>query len=323
MGWRGNLRSFNAAVKAAKRDAQRRQKAALKDQIISAAEAAVDDLQEYINELTTLHVCATNNIDWLKIANSSPPVEPRPMNFHRDYAQKKLTNYKPTLLRKILGQAEAKRLKLQNDLNNAPVRDDQDFKNAMVQYESTLGEWQSETDLAKRVLQGEPEAMREVIEEFQSSMTSASLTGKVINFKITNSQVHAVVEVHTDEIIPKVRRRQLQSGKLSETKMPVKEFNALYQDYVCSAAIKIAGHLFAILPQTEVYVTCTTVMLDKSTGHQETTPILSVQFVQETFLALNHANIDPSDSMKNFNHHLNFTSTRGFKAIEPLSQFDT
>jgi hypothetical protein len=59
-------------------------------------------------------------------------------------------------------------------------------------------------------------------------------------------------------------------------------------------------------------------MLDASTGHQQLTPILSVQFVRETFGQLNLEHLDPSDSMKNFNHVMDFKKTKGFTRIEPL-----
>ncbi|HAD25243.1 MAG TPA: hypothetical protein DCF61_05865, partial [Alphaproteobacteria bacterium] len=104
----------------------------------------------------------------------------------------------------------------------------------------------------------------------------------------------------------------------SETKMPAGQFNELYQDYVCSVALKIGGDLFQILPLEEVYVTCQTHMLNTKTGYKELTPILSVQFVRPTFLSLNLSQIDPSDSLGNFNHVINFKKTKGFAAITPL-----
>ena len=100
--------------------------------------------------------------------------------------------------------------------------------------------------------------------------------------------------------------------------MTVGQFNELYQDYVASVALKIAGDLFHIIPLDEVYVTCLRQMLNTQTGHQELTPILSVQFVRPTFASLNLTNLDPSDAMANFNHTMSFKKTKGFAQIEPL-----
>lgn len=103
--------------------------------------------------------------------------------------------------------------------------------------------------------------------------------------------------------------------------MPVGEFNELYQDYVASVALRVAGDLLNVLPLKEVYVTCVAQMLDSQTGHQELTPILSVQFVRETFLRLNLKHIDPSDSIQNFRHEMKFSRTKGFAPVAQLIEF--
>lgn len=100
--------------------------------------------------------------------------------------------------------------------------------------------------------------------------------------------------------------------------MPIGDFNELYQDYVASVALKVAGDIFHILPVEEVFVTCVTSMLNTKTGHKEMTPILSVQAVKETFKRLNLEHLDPSDSLANFNHAMNFKRTKGFQFGEPL-----
>ena len=59
-------------------------------------------------------------------------------------------------------------------------------------------------------------------------------------------------------------------------------------------------------------------MLNTQTGHMESAAVLSVQFVRDTFEQLNLEAIDPSDSMRNFNHNMLFTKTKGFAVVEPL-----
>jgi hypothetical protein len=51
MGWKGTVRSVSAALRAAERDAQRRHRAALKEQIIEESADAVADWHTYIDEL--------------------------------------------------------------------------------------------------------------------------------------------------------------------------------------------------------------------------------------------------------------------------------
>ncbi|MCA9808257.1 MAG: hypothetical protein KC476_09915, partial [Cyanobacteria bacterium HKST-UBA06] len=87
---------------------------------------------------------------------------------------------------------------------------------------------------------------------------------------------------------------------------------SLYQDYVVSVALKFAGDLLQILPLDEVYVTCHVELLNTQTGHKEVSPILSVHFVRDTFKRLNLSQLDPSDSLQNFNHSMSFKKTKGF-----------
>lgn len=172
--------------------------------------------------------------------------------------------------------------------------------------------------MAERLLSGNAEAIKEILTEMQD-MIAKDRIGTHIEYKIQDGKIHAFPSVHTDKIIPDHRRKLRASGTLSETKMPKSQFNELYRDYVASVALKVAGDLFHVLHFEEVYVTSTTSMLNKKTGHKEETPILSVQFVLDTFKTLNLKHIDPSDSMENFNYNMKFLKTTGFKPIEPLA----
>ena len=183
-------------------------------------------------------------------------------------------------------------------------------------------DWENETGLAKRLLTGDILAAQEVLQELQE-LVDQDLIGDEIRFQITEEFIHAILSVHNDDIIPKVRKKLRASGTLSETKMPVGEFNELYQDYVASVALKVAGDLFHILPNDIVHVTCVVSMLNTKTGHMESTPILSTQFMRKTFKDLNLEAVDPSDSMNNFVHKMNFKRTKGFSAIEPLLPTDS
>jgi hypothetical protein len=199
----------------------------------------------------------------------------------------------------------------------ATKKDKSEFDVAKNQHTADVIEWEQDTQLAKRLIAGDIAAVKEVIEEIET-LSKQDLIGAAISFRITEDFIHAMPEVHGDDIVPNFRRKQLASGNLSQTKIPIGDFNELYQDYVASVALKVAGDLFHILPMTEVYVTCVTSMLNTKTGHQELTPILSVQAVKETFKRLNLENIDPSDSLANFNYVMHFKRTKGFQPVQPL-----
>ncbi|SFQ25840.1 hypothetical protein SAMN05216176_102159 [Nitratireductor indicus] len=317
MGWRGTMRSIAAAARAAERDAQRRHKQNQKMQMIADSTSAVEDWENYVDNLVSIHTDMADMIDWHKIAGQPRPSEPYQASDHRDRAEMALAKFKPSVFHAFRGGSAKVRSRLETQVEEAAARDQKLYQDALAAHAKAVAEWEEDTALAKRLVLGEAVAIRQVIEEMQS-LSDTALVGTAIEFSIGENFVHARPKVHGDDIVPSMRRKQLASGRLSETKMPVGQFNELYQDYVASAALKTAGDLFHILPLGEIYVTCTANMLKPQTGHQEWAPILSVQFVRDSFMRLNLSGIDPSDSMQNFRHAMKFSKTKGFAVVEPL-----
>jgi hypothetical protein len=58
---------------------------------------------------------------------------------------------------------------------------------------------------------------------------------------------------------------------------------------------------------------------NSSTGHPELLTFLAVHFTRRAVANINLANIDPSDSMKNFQHRMKFKKTTGFENVEPVT----
>jgi hypothetical protein len=317
MGWRGTMRSIVAASRAAERDAQRRRKQNLKAQMVAESASALEDWQNYIHDLVSIHTDMADMIDWHGLASRPKPPEPSLRHTQQEKAERALAAFKPSIFHFVRGGSEKLRARLQDAVKVATAKDQKQFDDDTAAYAKALAEWNDDTALAKRLVRGEAAAIRQVIEEMQSALDT-TLVGSEIAFSIGDNYLHARPNVHGEDIVPSTRRKQLASGRLSESKMPVGEFNELYQDYVASAALKVAGDLFHILPLEEIYVTCTASLLNAQTGHKENTPVLSIQFVRETFMALNLAGIDPSDAMRNFRHAMKFSRTKGFAAIEPL-----
>jgi len=59
-------------------------------------------------------------------------------------------------------------------------------------------------------------------------------------------------------------------------------------------------------------------MLNSQTGYLEDLTVLSVMVPRGTMDSLNMGLIDPSDALRNFNHNMNFSKTKGFAAVERL-----
>lgn len=319
MGWRGAIRAIGAASRAADRENQRRYKAQAKAQMASQSEAAVAALDDYLGRLVSVHANLAESVDWRAMAAKPQPAAPKLEDTNLRAAQTALANFKPGLFDVFAGGTKKRRSRLEQKLAEAPLKDEANFTQAKAAHAAQVAECEADVGLARRLIDGDPTAIKSVLEEMQSALQGDGYVGDQIDYKIENGYMHATPRVHGVDIIPAYRRKQLASGRLSQTKMPTGELNELYQDYVASVALKIAGDLFQILPIEEVYVTCETEMVNAQTGHKEPTPILSVQFVRPTFSKLNLAPLDPSEAMRNFRHTMSFKRTTGFQRIEPLS----
>ncbi len=317
MGWRGTLRSVGAAMRAAERDALRRQKIAHKQQVADEAANAVNELDEHIDGLLTLHTDLGNAIDWASMVDGGRPAEPERTYSRSAKLERQLQTFRPGAFDFLRGGANKRFSALERRHSEAWDQDEAEFQRAYDKYVSATEEWEADRSLARRVVAGERDALLEVISEHQK-LTSESRLGTSVAFEIDDSYVHAKPEVHGVAIMPAIRRKQLASGALSQTKMPVGEHHDLYQDYVASVALRVAGDLFSILPIGEVYVSCLAEMLDPKTGHQSRTPIISVHFVRNTYSRINLATVDPSQALANFRHAMKYKRTTGFQPVEVL-----
>lgn len=97
---------------------------------------------------------------------------------------------------------------------------------------------------------------------------------------------------------------------LSEAKkaMSNTEYNLLLQDYVCSICIRIARDMFALLP---IRNTIVHTVLDGET-------ILSVDFDRQNLSKVKFGYIDPSDTLEQFKHNMNFDEAIGFTPVSNL-----
>lgn len=86
------------------------------------------------------------------------------------------------------------------------------------------------------------------------------------------------------------------------------EYNLLLQDYVCSVCIRIARDMFALLPIRNTIVHS---VLDGKT-------ILSVDFDRQSLSKVKFGYIDPSDTLQQFKHNMEFNETNGFTPVSNL-----
>lgn len=325
MGWKGTVRSVGAAMRAADREAKRRQRELDRqqkayDKMEAAQQAALEVAQHenHIELITSIHKDCSERIDWMGLGSHPAPKEPVNSRAAEAKAVKRLAEFSPGTITRLLGGEDRKRRKLQRDIISAKQIDLQSYQSAHDQWQSELTDWKKSSGLANRILAGEPKAKMEAIREYNSFAEISDL-GSSVNVSVEDTgAVEATVSVHGKEVIPDEIKSQLQSGRLSVKKMPKGRFNELHQDYVCSCVLRVANELFSILPDDVVFVTATDQLLDTATGHLEDLPIVSVCITRKTLNALNLDNIDPSDSLANFVTNMSFKKTAGFSAVAKL-----
>ena len=329
MGWKGTLRSLEAASRRAERDARRRQRElerrqleADKMQELEQAQHEVASFENHIEVITSVHVDCGESWDWEKIASAPKPTEPQRLTTYEERARLSFEEYEPTLKDKILRRVEAKQQELKEGIERGKQRDEEDYESHLSEYRQKCDEWDQNREIAKGILAGNPDAYIEAIRQVAPFSEIGEL-GSYVTFDVEDaSSVVATLHTHGDDVIPRQRKNLLKSGKLSVKDMPKTHFWAYYQDYVCGATLRVARELFALLPIDNVIVTAFSELLNSQTGHMEEQPILSVFIPRETVGSLNFDLLDPSDAMENLVHNMKFYKTKGFVAVEPLSEDD-
>jgi hypothetical protein len=189
---------------------------------------------------------------------------------------------------------------------------------AAAAHEAAMRRWQWFHDVARGVNAGDPMASNAVLEHLSPFEELAQLGLSVDAARSGAGFVEVAVAVKGEDILPDEERTVTVKGKLSEKKMSASKYWGLYQDYVCSASMRIAREIFALLPVPMAFVHATSLVVNPTTGHQEAQPILSVAYSRDAFLRLNLDKVDPSDALRGFVHAMKFKKTTGFGAVEAL-----
>jgi len=329
-GWRGTLRSLQAAARAAERDARRRHRERERrrrtlEQANELEHAAheVELYRDRLVQLTSVHKEGASSIDWQQIAQAAPPSAPLMTRANENAAVRMLETYRATIWTQLLGRAEHIRAQLREKVTAAGRRDDALYRQACANHERQRAEWLEEKDLATRVLGGDALAYMQVLKELKPFSGIADL-GSRIRLNVLSSKVlSAETEARGEVAIPQETKSLLNSGKLTTGPTPKAEFYRLYQDHICSCALRVARELFALLPIETAIVSVADEVLNPATGQPERRVILSVIVSRATFDRLDLDRIDPSESMKNFVHRMDFDPTRGFAPVERVTLDDS
>ncbi|WP_207217822.1 MULTISPECIES: hypothetical protein [Sorangium] len=337
MGWRGFVRSTvatarrieraeAAARRRTERDALRRRRELMaqmaaaermQEQQRAAYEVAL--FENYLQVIVSVHKECWNPWDWRQIAAAAPPQPPVFSGRQEAAAQHALQTYEPSLTEKLFKQEVRRRQALTEDIERARQGDQAEHHMALQQHQQAMAQWQWYSRVAHGVLSHDLEAYRAVL-DYLAPFDELSELGIVVSLdEVQPGGIVVTCAVRDQEIVPTEERRLTAAGKLSVKTIPAGRYWELYQDHVCSCALRVAREIFALLPVERVVVNVSTELLDVSTGHKGPMTILGVNFVRPTFERLNLDRLDPSNAMTNFVHRMSFKKTKGFSVIVPLT----
>jgi hypothetical protein len=326
MGWRGVLRSIEASSRAAERNARRRQrelekqeKEYAKMQELERAAYEVELYENRLDLLVSLHKERMDSVNWRGLALAPAPAPPTRSDAREAQARLAYKDYKPGIVDRLFRREAHKREKLAAAIETARRADEGAYQRALRTHSSERSEWEQTRSLAQRVLSGDAEARAEALDRLDPFHELRGF-GSRLTFRLTGDIPDATVHVAGEAAVPKETKSLLKTGRLSVKPMPKVRFFELYQDHVCSAVLRVASGLLAVLPVDMVIVTAVSELLNSRTGHLEETPILSVAVPRNTLDKLNLGRLDPSDSMSNFIHRMDFKRTKGFAAVESIKR---
>lgn len=319
MGWKGTVRSINANVNRQAKLAEKQQKYQQKQEARTAAYNAVTQQENLLEMLVSLHESCNANMNWDDISKEASPLEPLIVTSRADIIQIKIDYFKPNLLDKCLRLTAWKKRRMDKKLYRAKEEDTKEYEVLFNDYQNNKNTWNKRQALAERLGNGDRKVCIDIIKEYGDFVEIP--LGQDLQF-IVNDKNELAFDLKIfsqEEIIPDEEYSLRQSGTLSSKKMAkIKGFD-IYQDHVCSSLLRVSREIFGLLPISTIQANALLNALNPQTGHLEDQIIISAEIRREILETLNFIGIDPSDSFKNFTHNMKFTKSKGFNAVERIS----
>ena len=208
MGWKGTMRSINAACRAAERESQRRyrelqrqEKEFSKMQVLEQAAYEFERYESTIDCLLSVHKECFPVINWTEISAQVQPQEPQPLKENKSVAELNLENYKSSWFDRLLGLEGGKRRKFAADISRAIVKDKQEYDAALARWTIELDECQREIELARGILNNDPETKLKAI-EYLDRFADITELGSRISFAISHNLVECTISIRAKETVP-------------------------------------------------------------------------------------------------------------------------
>jgi hypothetical protein len=283
------------------------------------ARQEVATYENYLAMLVSLHKESSQSVPWQAFASEACPAEPSRGNARERAALLERDSYVPGFFEKLFKKDVQKRAVLQAALAAAWEQDEASYRSALAAHAEEKRIWGERRRLAERIV-GRDSTAYNIALEAAGAFDEVAAFGTVVTGGEARSDALLLrAEIRDREVVPREVLKLTASSKVSTSTMAAGKYWELFQDHVCSCALRLALEAFAVLPVNRVVVNICVPETSDTTGHQELRTYLAVHFTRAELGQLNLQLIDPSSSMANFGHRMKFAKTKGFTAIEPIT----
>lgn len=267
------------------------------------ARLEVDALENALEVLLSVHKGGSPALDWRQVLNEPPPLPPV-----RQCVKELLARW----------EASKRGCKFLEGAEDARGVDEAEFRDECGRFHIRMDEWHRLRGIAGGVLGGDGKAYIDALLEM-NPFEEIRVLGSALHFTVhSRSVLEANLKVSGKQTIPAEIKSLTSSGKLSVKSMPRVRFQEIYQDYVCSCALRVAREVFALLPVDLLLLTALAERVDPGTGKAEDQPVLSVVFGRAQLEAVDFERIDSSDAVERFQHRGDFKASRKLEAFAPI-----
>ncbi|MEZ4813546.1 MAG: hypothetical protein R2883_08795 [Caldisericia bacterium] len=217
-----------------------------KEEELNEALSETDEYEQIVKVLTLAHqgYGRTNEkIDWRQELESSLPDKPDINREKSESFQTLLDNFKPTFLQKLFKADVRFREYYRNNIAIAKKSEEEEYQNNLKIYEHNLREFEKKVNYAKRILDGDKEAFKDVVKAYLiTSKLQFSNSVECIDDDLDKLNSPGIDIVPTDEKIRLVNLASLFQ------KIPATKKMQMYRDFISSNTFLLQNKYFYCYP---------------------------------------------------------------------------
>ncbi len=317
---RGVMRTMRAIDRGAKRAQRQRlahEKAAQKLEMLEAAADAVAEYEEMIEALTGSHRVSFSRIDWATRACAPQKSIPGRVDVNENVAREALRSYRPGWFAKTFGLESGQRQKLERAIETAIASDDQALADSIAKVKA----YNDDIAFAKRVIALQPDAVTTALNRFSALDDLPFCIEGLDLFHHEDGRIVALADGLELEDMPTQSITLLQSGKASIKAIPKGRIQEIYRENICSSGLRVAIEFLQVVPVDAVEVVVHGDLLDPSTGHIESQPLLHVKVSVQALDQVNLKWTEATAVIERLGGHMNWSKKDGFKPLS-VEQFN-